>query len=518
MRRVQTGVIALVSWLAWSVSPALAAPQGASAGAPPPASVGGDVVALQFEPRLWNRDVIRVGQDFTLGVDDAARNVTVVLANATIEGRVPGDVVVVLGEAHLAATAFIEGSIVVVGGSLRVDDGARVRRDLLVAAGTYQAPAVFSAGGDHIVIGPQSFGGRMAGLIDWLMRGLLYGRPIVPSLAWVWMVVAVLFFVQLFLNVVLDRPVTAVTATLRERPLTALMSGLAVALLLGPISVLLAVSIIGIAVVPLILGGFLCAWMLGRIATARWIGSGLFPQDDPSLRSASTRSFLIGAAVIVVVYMVPLLGFIAWATTSTFALGGAVLTFLAAYRKENPLPVRVAPAAVGEAAAAVPFPERAPFPEDVPMTTTTDTAPTAAAAGAGTMGLASDLTLFPRAAFRDRLAAGVLDLILVLLSWALLDPVVRENRIFLLILAYLIGFWTWKGTTVGGIICQLRVVRTDGQPLRFVDALVRGLSGIFSLMVLGLGFLWILKDPDRQSWHDRIAGTYVVKVPRNWPI
>jgi uncharacterized RDD family membrane protein YckC len=25
-------------------------------------------------------------------------------------------------------------------------------------------------------------------------------------------------------------------------------------------------------------------------------------------------------------------------------------------------------------------------------------------------------------------------------------------------------------------------------------------------------------DPDRQAWHDRIAGTFVVKVPRAWPI
>ena len=28
----------------------------------------------------------------------------------------------------------------------------------------------------------------------------------------------------------------------------------------------------------------------------------------------------------------------------------------------------------------------------------------------------------------------------------------------------------------------------------------------------------ILKDPDKQAWHDRVAGTYVVKVPRDWPI
>ena len=138
------------------------------------------------------------------------------------------------------------------------------------------------------------------------------------------------------------------------------------------------------------------------------------------------------------------------------------------------------------------------------------TAPTAPAA-------TSDLASFPHAWFRDRVAAGVLDLILVVLAWQLLDRITRDNAIFLMLLAYHIGFWTWKGTTVGGIICQLRVVRIDGTPLRFVDALVRGLSAIFSLVVVGLGFLWILRDPERQAWHDKIAGTYVVKVPRNWP-
>ena len=71
---------------------------------------------------------------------------------------------------------------------------------------------------------------------------------------------------------------------------------------------------------------------------------------------------------------------------------------------------------------------------------------------------------------------------------------------------------------MGGIICQLRFVRTDGARLQFVDALVRGLTSILSLVALGLGAPWILKDPERQSWHDKIAGTYVVKVPRHWPI
>jgi uncharacterized RDD family membrane protein YckC len=123
---------------------------------------------------------------------------------------------------------------------------------------------------------------------------------------------------------------------------------------------------------------------------------------------------------------------------------------------------------------------------------------------------------FPRAPFRDRLAAFVLDVILMAMAAAILDA--EDGAIFILLLVYHIGFWTWKGTTVGGIICQLRLVRVDGTPLHFPDALVRGLSSIFSLAVVGLGCLWILKDPERQAWHDKIAGTYVVKVPRNWPL
>jgi uncharacterized RDD family membrane protein YckC len=139
--------------------------------------------------------------------------------------------------------------------------------------------------------------------------------------------------------------------------------------------------------------------------------------------------------------------------------------------------------------------------------------------GPGSSGL--DLIALPHAEFLHRLAAFVLDVILVIIVSQLLYPLRRASGgdwFLFWLLVYHVGFWTWKGTTVGGIICNLRLVRVDGTPLRFADALVRGLSGIFSLAVLGLGGFWILKDPERQAWHDRIAGTYVVKVPRNWPI
>jgi uncharacterized RDD family membrane protein YckC len=45
-------------------------------------------------------------------------------------------------------------------------------------------------------------------------------------------------------------------------------------------------------------------------------------------------------------------------------------------------------------------------------------------------------------------------------------------------------------------------------------AVVRALSCFLSAVVAGLGFLWIAFDGDKQGWHDKIAGTVVVRVPK----
>jgi uncharacterized RDD family membrane protein YckC len=62
------------------------------------------------------------------------------------------------------------------------------------------------------------------------------------------------------------------------------------------------------------------------------------------------------------------------------------------------------------------------------------------------------------------------------------------------------------------------VVRTDGRPLTFPVALVRSLAAAFSILVLFLGYLWIGWDAEKQGWHDKIAGTYVLKLPRGTPL
>ena len=48
----------------------------------------------------------------------------------------------------------------------------------------------------------------------------------------------------------------------------------------------------------------------------------------------------------------------------------------------------------------------------------------------------------------DRGAVRVLDVLLVAIAQNLMDLTRRDSAIFLLLLAYHVGFWTWKGTTV----------------------------------------------------------------------
>jgi len=129
---------------------------------------------------------------------------------------------------------------------------------------------------------------------------------------------------------------------------------------------------------------------------------------------------------------------------------------------------------------------------------------------------------FPKAGFWERMGAAFLDIVFVCLVIAVAGRLFEHhiNLPFklIIVLAYFTGLWAWKGTTIGGIVLKLQVVRHDGGPLTFLVALVRGLTAAFSAVVLFLGFFWIGWDREKQGWHDKIAGTVVVRLPRSAPL
>ena len=76
---------------------------------------------------------------------------------------------------------------------------------------------------------------------------------------------------------------------------------------------------------------------------------------------------------------------------------------------------------------------------------------------------------------------------------------------------YMIFFWSTRGQTPGKMIMGIKIVTTDGGPIGVGKAILRLIGYAISAIVFYLGFLWIIWDKDKQGWHDKIAGTYVVK-------
>jgi uncharacterized RDD family membrane protein YckC len=93
------------------------------------------------------------------------------------------------------------------------------------------------------------------------------------------------------------------------------------------------------------------------------------------------------------------------------------------------------------------------------------------------------------------------------------DALVRlllQLLLILVTLGFFVGFWLHGGQTLGMRAWRIRVVRADGHPLHAGNALLRALGALLSLAPLGLGFLWMLVDRERLTWHDRISATRLV--------
>jgi uncharacterized RDD family membrane protein YckC len=94
------------------------------------------------------------------------------------------------------------------------------------------------------------------------------------------------------------------------------------------------------------------------------------------------------------------------------------------------------------------------------------------------------------------------------------DSTASSGLNLLLGLAYFAYFWSAQGggQTLGMRVFNLKVVRTDGSALTITQALIRYIGLFISFVCLFIGVIWVAFDADKQGWHDKIAGTYVIRT------
>jgi uncharacterized RDD family membrane protein YckC len=281
--------------------------------------------------------------------------------------------------------------------------------------------------------------------------------------------------------------------------------------------------------VPFVMAAIVCAVLFGKAVMLAWIGGRITGPAAPGYGHPAF-AVLVGGAVVLVLYIVPVLGFLVYNLLAILGFGAVVYTLILAGRARQA--AKVEPARAGVSAASIdatartstapPPAEPEPAAPEQPQTaafaaagasaavggaSAPPPAPAASAASAPPQATAS----MPRAGFWIRMAALLIDILLVGFAMSVLHHVVHLH--LLVLAAYGAVMWKLRGSTVGGIVFDLKVVRLDGRAVDWETAIVRALGCFLSLAVAGLGFIWIAFDGANQAWHDKIAGTVVVRVP-----
>jgi len=506
--------------------------------------------------------IVMFGQNVELKAGDTADVVVVIGGSAKIHGKVRqavvtiggssevdgevGDAVVaVMGNIHLKPGAKINKDAVAVMGTLTVDPGVKVAGDAVAVGGKFNIADGAKIHGQKVNVGlPIPFAN-----IEWLGKWLRYCvfefRPLAPQVGFVWIIAGVFFLFYLFIAAVFPRPVQVCVDSLTQRPATTFLMGMLTKILVPVVIVILAVTGIGLIVVPFLMAALFFGAVVGKVAILEWLGMQIGRHFGTGFQKPLV-AFLIGSVLLTLLYMVPILGLLTYTIFSVWGLGCAVTAAFGSLRREMPEkptvppPVSGSPPVMAAMAAASPAPTAgAPgIPPAIvsggpaagatespdawtsgnPMPTTPQ-AQTGAGASPAALPVISPVLSCPRAGFWERMGAAFLDIvfvgIVIAMAGGLFGHPVRFPFGFLITLAYFAGLWAWKGTTIGGIVLKLQVVRHDGGPLTFLVALVRGLAAAFSTAVFFLGFFWIGWDREKQGWHDKIAGTVVVRLPRS---
>ena len=135
----------------------------------------------------------------------------------------------------------------------------------------------------------------------------------------------------------------------------------------------------------------------------------------------------------------------------------------------------------------------------------------------------------PASLFR-RLAALFYDTLLLLGLWfvavAILLPLNRGEAFaphnpllttYLMFVAFFFYAWFWMhgGQTLGMRAWKLQLRNLRPGHVTWLQLMLRFLVAIPSAALLGLGYLWILVDRKRLSWHDRYSETTIVQLSAN---
>lgn len=122
------------------------------------------------------------------------------------------------------------------------------------------------------------------------------------------------------------------------------------------------------------------------------------------------------------------------------------------------------------------------------------------------------------ASLPSRLIAIIIDGVLLNIIGGVIGAVIGD-QILGIGLSFIIGvlynwyFWTRNnGQTPGKMLLGIRVVKAGGGSIGDLEAVIRYIGYYINTFLAFIGWLWAIIDDENQGFHDKIAGTKVVRA------
>jgi hypothetical protein len=276
------------------------------------------IVLIGFVGTLQASDksIVKIGSDVRVEEDMRIEDAVAVGGSVYVEGIVDGDAVAVGGTVHLGENAVVHGDAVTIGGSVVEAEGAMIYGTTV---------DVSSINFDDIFDGKDFMNG---------FHGIPRGLRFIPLIG--------LFALVLLLTILMPKELGKVATIVKNEPVIMFLYGLLGVILIVPIALMLVISIIGIALIPIEMLAVFLASLIGYIAVAIIIGKKILralKNDDPNI----ILSAVLGVLLLWLVGLIPFAGGFVKGIACITGLGAVIIAVARRNKKTEDLVVEAEP-------------------------------------------------------------------------------------------------------------------------------------------------------------------------------
>jgi len=251
--------------------------------------------------RAESSNVVKIGSDVIIEEGTKVHNVLSLGGQVTVDGVVENNIVAIGGSIVLTRTAVVGGDVFALGGIIVRGRGAEVHGNLSEINADDISAAIANALSE-----------------EW------------EGWSWIFAVISISIFLGVLLITILTvflipKPIRLISSAIKEKPFKVTAWGLAGLVLVVPLALLLAISVVGIVLIPLEMTIVLCAVLLGFIAVSQLVGRKLFTilkRHDQSMM----RETIWGLVILWLIGWIPYVGWLVKMCAIVLGLGGVLLT------------------------------------------------------------------------------------------------------------------------------------------------------------------------------------------------